>query len=142
MILVVDDDDTYELLMPRLFQELEAPPAFRFVRDGEQGIDYLSGNGAYADRSQNPFPKMVLLDLRMPRVNGFEVLEWKRQQPDLAHIPVVVWSSSPLLQDREKAASLGAVDYIVKPIIGRDLVEAIERIYRTLTEARLKARTH
>lgn len=139
MILVVDDDDAYELLMPRLFDKAKSPVSFRFVFDGEQAIDYLAGNGKYSDRMQYPLPKMILLDLRMPRINGFEVLEWKRNQPHLASLPVVVWSSSHLTSDKERAAELGALEYIEKPIIGHGVIEAIERIYQRLTEARAKA---
>jgi CheY-like chemotaxis protein len=124
--------------LPKLFDKARSPVTFRFVYDGEQATDYLSGNGKYSDRSQHPFPKLVLLDLRMPRVDGFEFLEWKRKQPHLAELPVVVWSSSDLPSDMEKAAALGASDYIVKPVIGHGLIEALERIYKKLTEARAR----
>jgi len=136
MILFVDNDEAYEILMPHFFEKSGWQVSFIFLQDGEQAIDYLSGKDKYADRSKFPLPKMVLLDLKMPKVDGFEVLEWKSKQPQLAKLPVVVWSSSNLKQDKERAASLGAVDYIVKPIIGHELIEAIERIYKTLTEAR------
>jgi CheY-like chemotaxis protein len=136
MILVVDDDDAYELLMPRLFKVSNSEACFQFLGDGEQAIHYLTGEGKYADRSQFPFPKIVLLDLRMPRINGFEFLEWKRNQPQFSELPVVVWSSSELPEDMERARSLGAIDYIVKPAVGHELVEAIERIYGHLKKAR------
>ncbi len=139
MILVVDDDDAYELMLPQLFIKANSPVSFRFVFDGEQAMDYLSGKGKFSDRTEIPLPKMILLDLRMPKVNGFEFLEWKREQPALNHLPVVVWSSSDLEKDMEKAAALGAVDYVVKPVFGRGLIEALERIYDRLTEARSKA---
>lgn len=139
MILVVDDDDAYELLLPRLFDKANSPVSFRFVFDGAQAIDYLSGRGKFSDRTQFPLPKMILLDLRMPKVNGFEFLEWKREQPTLSQLPVVVWSSSELEYDKAKAAELGAVDYIVKPVVGHGLLQALERIYKRLTEARAKA---
>jgi CheY-like chemotaxis protein len=139
VILVVDDDDAYELLMPRLFDKANSPVTFRFVYDGEQAIDYLSGNGNYSNRVEFPLPRLVLLDLRMPRINGFEVLEWKQKQRQLLLLPVVVWSSSELQSDMERAAALGAADYIVKPVVGHDLIVAIERIYKRLTEARAKA---
>jgi CheY-like chemotaxis protein len=136
VILVVDDDETYELLMPRLFEKANTTVVFRFVGDGELAIDYLSGSGKYSDRASFPFPKLVLLDLRMPRVNGFEVLEWKLHQPHLASVPIVVWSSSNLPADMEKAAALGAADYLVKPVVGKELIETVERIYKHLVRAR------
>ncbi len=139
MILVVDDDEAYELMLPRLFDKANSPVSFRFVFDGGQAMEYLSGQGKFSDRAQFPLPKMILLDLRMPRINGFEFLEWKRNNPVFDDLPVVVWSSSDLDQDKAKAAELGAVDYVVKPIFGRGLIEALERIYQRLTEARAKA---
>lgn len=75
----------------------------------------------------------------MPKVNGFEFLEWKQGQPIFNDLPVVVWSSSDLDSDKEKAHKLGAVDYVVKPIFGRGLIDALEIIYKRLTEARAKA---
>ncbi len=139
MILVVDDDEAYELILPRLFEKVNSSVSFRFVRDGVQAIDYLTGTGEFSDRNKYPHPKLVLLDIKMPRVDGFEVLEWKRKQPHLAALPVVVWSSSELPADIEKAIALGASDYIVKPMFGHGLIEMIDRIYKTLTEARARA---
>jgi CheY-like chemotaxis protein len=138
MILVVDDDDAYELLLPRLFDKANSPVSFRFVFDGEQAMDYLNGKGKFSDRTQFPLPKMILLDLRMPKINGFEFLQWKREQSIFNNLPVVVWSSSDLQYDKDKAAELGAVDYIGKPIFGHGLTEMLERIYKRLTEARAK----
>ncbi len=139
MILVVDDDEAYELILPRLFEKVDSPVSFRFVRDGVQAIDYLTGTGEFSDRNKYPLPKLVLLDIKMPRVDGFEVLEWKRKQPHLAALPVVVWSSSELPTDIEKAIALGASDYIIKPMFGHGLIEMIDRIYKTLTKARARA---
>jgi CheY-like chemotaxis protein len=138
MILVVDDDDAFEMLLPRLFDKANSAVTLRFVFDGEQAIEYLTGSGKFSDRVQYPFPRMILLDLKMPKINGFEFLEWKRNHASLIHIPVVVWSSSDFESDKEKAAKLGAVDYVVKPIFGHGLIEALELIYKRLTEARAK----
>ena len=138
MILVVDDDDAYELLLPRLFDKANSAVSLQFVFDGEEGMDYLGGKDKFSDRAQFPLPKMILLDIKMPKVNGFEFLEWKRNQPHLRDIPVVVWSSSDFQSDKDKAAELGAVDYIEKPIFGHGLLAAIERIYMRLTEARIR----
>jgi CheY-like chemotaxis protein len=139
MILVVDDDEACEVLLPLLFNKANSKVGLRFVTDGEQAMHYLNGNGKFSDRAQFPLPKMILLDLKMPKVNGFEFLEWKQTQPGFEHLPVVVWSSSDLQTDMDKAAKLGALDYVVKPVFGRGLTEAIERIYKRLTEARAKA---
>jgi len=139
MILVVDDDDAYELMLPRLFDKTNWQVSLRFVFDGAEAMEYLNGSGKFSNRAEYPIPKMILLDLRMPKVNGFEFLEWKRSQSALNHLPVVVWSSSDLEEDKAKAAELGAVDYVVKPIFGNGLIQALERIYTRLTEARARA---
>jgi CheY-like chemotaxis protein len=101
------------------------PFSIRLVGDGEQAIEYLSGEGKYTDRATYPFPKAILLDLKMPRRNGFEVLEWKEQQPELKSLPVVVWSSSNLEQDRRRALVLGAANYLCKPADYDGLIEII-----------------
>src|SRR5687767_2675434 len=103
VVLVVDDDDCYPLLLPRVIQAEHLEISLHYAADGEKAIQYLSGEGEYENRSRFPFPSIVLLDLKMPRIDGFEVLEWKQKQPELRSLPVVVWSSSTLLEDREKA---------------------------------------
>jgi CheY-like chemotaxis protein len=114
VILLVDDDDGYALLMPLAFKKAQLEVSLQCVGDGAQAIEYLRGDGKYADRRLFPFPSLVLLDLKMPRINGFEVLEWKRVEPGIKSLPVVVWSSSELPEDIEKATYLGACSYIVK----------------------------
>ena len=95
------------------------------VRDGDQAVAYLEGKGDYADRKQHPLPVVVLLDLKLPRRSGLEVLEWMRAQPDLRRIPVVVLTSSRESVDVNKAYDLGANSYLVKPVTFNDLVELI-----------------
>jgi CheY-like chemotaxis protein len=115
VILVVDDDDSYAVILPRLLQKEQLEVSLRFAGDGEQAIQYLRGEGRFLDRDRYPFPSLVLLDLKMPRINGFEVLQWKGRRPEFDQLPIVVWSSSQLPEDMRKAKSLGAVSYIFKP---------------------------
>jgi CheY-like chemotaxis protein len=128
MLLFVDDDEAFPLLVPRLFAKAHLTVEIHFLEDGEQAIDYLNGEGEYADRTRFPLPSTILLDLKMPRITGFEFLEWKRGQLKLKSLPVVVWSSSDLPEDREKALSLGAVAYLTKPWLLDDLAEVIGKL--------------
>jgi len=87
-----------------------------FVRDGDEAISYLSGIGKYADREEFPFPDLLLLDLKMPGVDGLGVLRWVRQQYAPRHLRVVVLTSSPDLRDVNVAYRLGADSFLVKPL--------------------------
>jgi|SRR5581483_7167116 len=114
-VLLVDDDELFELLMPRLFKQAQLSIRLHCVRDGEQAIDYLKGRREFTDRSKYPLPDLILLDLKMPKVDGFEVMEWKNRHPELSRLPVIVWSSSELPRDKERAYALGALQYLLKP---------------------------
>jgi CheY-like chemotaxis protein len=92
------------------------------VADGQEAIDYLRGDADYADRARYPFPGLLLLDLKMPKVDGFDVLSWLKTRPDLETLAVVVLSSSSREDDIERARELGADDYRVKPADFEDLL--------------------
>ena len=98
--------------------------------DGAQAIDYLAGNGPFADRSQHPLPALVLLDLNLPKKSGFDVLSWIRQQPQFSSLPVMIYTSSVGLIDKDTARLLGATDYFVK----RSGVSHIAELARSLAE--------
>ena len=87
----------------------------RFVTDGQEAVDYLAGIGKFEDRKANPLPRLLLLDLKMPLLDGFDVLRWMRKQPVLYRLPVAVLTSSNLDNDVDRAYDLGANSYIVKP---------------------------
>src|SRR5688572_14541628 len=89
-ILLADDDENEELLLRRAFDKAGLPHRIIAVRDGEQAIQYLSGTGAYENRTEHPFPTLLLLDLKMPRTNGFAVLQWIRQQQTIRRLIVVI----------------------------------------------------
>ena len=113
---------------------LPQPPVV--VRDGVEAIDYLAGNGVYADRNKYPFPFLLLLDLKMPRKDGFEVLEWWKSQPRKQHLTTIVLTSSVQRADIERAYELDAVSYLCKPTELADLTEMVERLlqYWTLVQ--------
>ena len=127
-ILVAEDDSSDAFFLERAFTKSGITTSLRFVRDGQEAIEYLRGDGEFADRKRNPMPDLMLLDLKMPRLNGFQVLQWLRQEGGLKRLPVVIFSSSPLREDINKAYDLGANSYLMKPHSSEDLAKLVERI--------------
>ena len=132
VILLVDDDANFTLLIQNAFATAWPAATLRCLRDGDEAIQYLLGHDRFSDRQQFPMPSLMLLDLKMPRVNGFEVLEWKHQIPELISLPVVVWSSSGLSEDVQHARALGAVAYLVKPMALQEYFAIVERLKNVL----------
>lgn len=127
-VLHVEDDEYDRFFMSHALKAAGLGVSLKSLSDGTSAIDYLSGNGIYADRTLYPAPALVLLDLNLPRVSGLEVLAWIRQQPHYAELPVIIVSSSHLAPDRAAAMVLGASDYFVKPnstVQYRNIVAAI-----------------
>jgi CheY-like chemotaxis protein len=127
-ILLAEDDANDVYFMQRAFQKARLLNPLRIVRDGEEAIQYLRGEGVFADRLKNPLPALLLLDLRMPRRNGFEVLEWLRDQPGLKRLTAVVLTSSSEGPDINRAYDLGANSYLVKPPDAATLREMLDRV--------------
>ena len=115
-ILLVEDDIHDVELMRLAFEKASIPFALKSVSHGGEAIQYLSGEGHFADREKFPTPSLVLLDLKMPRVDGFDVLRWIQTQPAEKMPPVIVLSYSKLESDRRLAQELGAKGYVVKPV--------------------------
>ena len=115
--LLVEDDPNDVLMVEMEFQRAPVQIRLVSVNDGDQAIQYLEGGGPYSDRRRFPIPDVILLDLKMRRVGGFQFLEWLRAgPPGLRCIPVVVMSSSELQEDVDRAYALGANSYLVKPV--------------------------
>jgi CheY-like chemotaxis protein len=114
-VLVADDDENDFIILRRAFQKAGLAHRLVHVLDGEAAIDYLSGKSPFEDRVLYPAPSLLLLDLKMPRVNGFDVLAWLQGRSDLDALNVVVLSASQLEADRNQATQLGADDYCTKP---------------------------
>ena len=127
-ILLVEDDEADILLLRRAFRNARIANPVIEVRDGQAAIQYLSEEGDYADRTRYPIPFLILLDLRLPKLSGFEVIAWMREQPQLAHLIVVVLTASDHVPDVTKARDLGANSYLVKPGNFEELVEMVKRI--------------
>ena len=115
VILLAEDDPNDVLLVQRALQRNHVANPLQVVRDGEEALAYLSGTGAFADRERHPLPVLMLMDLKMPRKSGLEVLEWVRQQPGLKRLPIIVLTSSNQSPDINRAYELGANSYLVKP---------------------------
>lgn len=128
-ILLVDDNDDDAFLMESLFRKLQIPNPLQRAIDGEEAIAYFEGTGRYADRRRFPLPIVVLLDLNMPRRNGFEVLAWLRAHDQFKGITVHILSASMRQVDVERAMALGANSYIVKPSQVEELIELLAAWY-------------
>ena len=128
--LLVEDNADDVVLVEYAFKEAGAPHRLHAVGDGQQAMDYMMGKGAYADRKEYPLPSVILLDIKMPRVSGFEFLEWlHREAPeDLRLIPVIVMSSSNDERDVKKAYQLGANCYLIKPIPWSEFKEQLKAL--------------
>lgn len=127
-ILLVEDNADEAMLFRRAFRRAAAGRHLQVVNDGERALAYLSGEGEYADRGQFPLPSLLLLDLKMPRKSGFEVLEWLRGQPGLRRLPVVVLTASRQSTDINRAYELGVNSYVVKPVDFTDLEDLVRHV--------------
>jgi CheY-like chemotaxis protein len=130
LILVAEDDPNDVMLLRRAFYKAGVEVPIRFVRDGQEVIDYLEARPPFEDPVQNPVPTLLLLDLKMPRLNGFEVLEWLRRQAFLHRLPVVIFSASSEPEDRRRAYSLGAGAYVVKPQDPDQFMQVVQLLKR------------
>jgi CheY-like chemotaxis protein len=127
-VLVADDDANDVFFLRRAFQKAGVTCPILDVPDGERAICYLRGSDGFADRTRFPIPSLLFLDLKMPKVSGFEVLEWLQKHDDLAMMKVVVLSSSNLPSDMQKARALGAHDYRVKPADIDDMIIMVKDV--------------
>src|SRR5882724_11111509 len=114
IILLAEDIEDDVILIERAFRKARIAVPLMAVRDGEEAICYLSGFGRFADRTQFPFPDLLLLDLKLPIRDGFEVLRWIQTQPELKKLPVIVLTQSDRIKDANEAYRLGAYSFLVK----------------------------
>lgn len=129
LVLSADDDENAHVLLNRAFIKAGVKFALASVNDGHEVIRYLSGEGEFADREKYPLPHLLLLDLKMPKVSGFEVLEYLNKQPPATRtFPVIVFSSSDHDNDVKRAHELGCHSYVVKPGSFQDLIDLLRAI--------------
>ncbi len=114
-ILLVDDSENDLFILRAAFKMAKCSLLLQEVRNGEEAVAYLNGTGPYTDREKFPLPSLMLLDLNMPKKNGFEVLAWVRVQPGLKRLAIIIMTASIRNQDVERAFDLGANSFLVKP---------------------------
>jgi CheY-like chemotaxis protein len=115
VILLAEDEVAEAYFVNVAFKKAGLDHSITHLMDGQQVIEYLSGEGRFANRKRHPLPHLLLLDLKMPRANGFDVLAWIQKHPELKNLPVVVLTASDYPADIERACQLGAKDYRLKP---------------------------
>jgi CheY-like chemotaxis protein len=135
VILLAEDEEDYVLLIKHAFEKAKIPNPLHVVWNGQEAISYLKGDGKYSNREEYPLPELLLLDLKMPRTNGFEVLKWLRVQPGLSALRVLVLTSSDQIRDVNEAYHLGANSFMVKP----NDFEDITQLSRLIQDFWLKA---
>jgi|SRR6267142_2367013 len=123
LILLVEDRADDVVIILRSFDKAGIKNPIQVLSDGEEAIAYLSGSGKYSNREEYPLPELILLDLKMPKVDGFEVLKWTRTHPEVSRLRVVVLTSSDDIRDVNLAYKLGANSFLVKPMDFNHYVE-------------------
>lgn len=128
-VLIAEDSADDALLLKMAIEKIQPKHLAQIVHDGNEAISYLDGEGKYANRSLYPIPSLIILDLKMPKKNGFEVLQWLADHPVYSTLPVLIWSSSRQGIDVQKAYKLGANTYFEKPVDFDRLQDTIQQIF-------------
>jgi CheY-like chemotaxis protein len=128
-ILIIEDDQNDVLLLKKALVRAGVHNPIQVANDGAEAIKYLQGEGNYSDRSHFPFPSVIFSDLKMPRMSGFDVLEWLRRHPQCSIIPIMILSASKEDQDVRKAYQMGTNAYLVKPATLNELQEMVKTAY-------------
>jgi CheY-like chemotaxis protein len=137
VILHVEDDPNDVLLFQRAFRKANLAVNIQSVTDGDKAVAYLSGMEGFADREKFPLPELILLDLKMPRKSGLEVLAWIRGHEKFRRLLVVIFTSSKHDEDINRAYDLGANSYLVKPVgfdMLVDLAKLLHQYWLTMNE--------
>jgi CheY-like chemotaxis protein len=127
-ILLVEDNRMDVELMLDAFQEAHLGNTLHVAPDGSAALDYLFGRGEYADRLRHPLPDIILLDLKLPGIDGFEVLRQVKDEPVLKRLPVVILTSSKEEGDRALGYDMGANSYLVKPVSFEGFLEVVRKV--------------
>lgn len=128
-VLMVENNRNSAALLQKAYQHLGFTNPIHLVTDGRDAVDYLAGNWIYENRNLYPLPMLVLLDLDLPRISGFEVLKWVRQQSGLEQLRIVVFCDSQKQQDIDRAYAYGANSYLYKPSGFKALLEMVKALH-------------
>src|SRR5919201_569902 len=128
VILLVEDNPSDAALIARAFDRSGVVNPICRLKDGEEALAYLTGAGSYANRKDNPLPAVILLDLNLPRFNGYQLMIWLRMQPELKRIPVVVLTESRDADSINRAYDAGANSYLVKPGSSEEIAHMVELV--------------
>jgi len=128
VVLNVEDNLDDRMLLKHACRKSQSNFDLRFAEDGEAAVEYLLARGQYNDRTQYPLPNLILLDLKMPRMDGFELLQWLKQDTTLRTIPIAVFTSSTNEDDIRRATKLGADCYVAKPLKLETLASFVTRL--------------
>jgi len=129
-VLLVEDEETDALIFRYTCKKAGVTFSLQTVRDGCYAIDYLSGAGIYADRTAYPIPSLIILDLNMPAMSGFDVIKWIRTSSEHKDLYIVVFSSSYFEKDIKLAYDLGANSYVTKPCNSKELLGIVSMFER------------
>src|SRR6266853_2004378 len=138
-ILLAEDDTNDIFLMRRAFDSAGFLNPLFVVRNGQEVVDYLEGKGQFSQRDKHPLPGLLLLDLKMPLMDGFDVLAWLRAHSQFDTLPVVVLTASKLETDIGKSRELGVYDYRVKPHSFEDLVRLLDDVRKCWLDERFNS---
>ena len=132
-ILYIEDSEEGALLFGRACNAAGVPAQFCTVQDGFAAVSYLEGDGKFADRSAYPLPDIVVLELKLPRMDGFDFLKWVRRKTEFLCLPVLVFTSSTSIEDKVRAIQEGATGYFIKPKNFDALVRMAESFRKIVT---------
>ena len=128
-ILIIEDDPNDVVLLKRALNRENINNPVQVVNDGKEAVHYLQGEGKYHDRTHFPFPSVIFTDLKMPRMSGFDVLDWLKNHPECSVIPLIILTASKMEEDVRKAYQMGANAYLVKPSSIGELQEMVKTVY-------------
>lgn len=128
VILTVEDEPGHRLLIRKRLEDHGVKNTIVEAEDGQEALDYVYGQGKYSDRKTYPAPDLILLDVKMPKVDGFEVLQRLKSDPETKHIPVIMLTSSSRDEEIARGYKYGANAYITKPVDFTEFSEKLRNI--------------